>query len=732
MNEYDPSDEQELIRLTEIEDDSLAAEDARREAPRRYAALVAEALAGLGYRAVVDTSRDGVDTPHQPQYLAELAGKPCCICMPEQVCDVPTLCTMSAEQCAVCDALYPEHEVHYAMLLDMGDALSLLTPHRVKTAGKWLCDELDTEQFLPFSMVRSPGMPTVLLGPAGLFKLFRVYIPYIAHEGKLPGFFITGLELPKLTVSSRYCTLRSGPIPTIMPLLRSSEQRKEVCGVFFYYENEHHVELELVDMPGEDPEAGLVRLMTEDGQSFTAACIEAVLYAPALPRARRYKWCLSLVPDKVTRMQSELSFDSGVLYEITCDQYRREHGAEPPDDFVARFSLENFRSIYDSSEDSADISFAGQVAEVRHECVFDREFVVAGVRFLHQDDAALVNVFLCPEQLEVYTPAVGDVIDCSGRLYAVPAELVADTASWQGSAGIEDNAAEKELCSLSWSAYSHFSKESIAMGVAASAFIRAGWEPVEDAKGRFSRGYMPLVFKNEDGLYMGVLVDTEINGQGCRFSYAELLDDARRIMRDKHGEHGDACLCTVSLNYLENADRYAVSMRMQPELAGVHNTLVYTGCAFEETRLCLREDGESEYERLRPEKLDEHAAARLLCDAVVRGEWSALAVWLREEMSYQSDTCSLCFTGKVDFLRYMSERVDMWKSLDVERMPRFSVGFVLYMGERRPAMASHTAGGRVDSIAIFDDSHGMVGHIHTLSAEQYPDYTPETEPERLA
>ena len=720
---YGPGDH----RVHKLADVAEALEDSasvRRAALQLYSSELCRVLEKLGFADVREESLGRAEA--LPQYTATRNGRPCCICMPQELAELPDVRALSQEQCKSCEELYPQADVYYAAMLYTGDAVRLLSPFLVRTGGAWLSDESASAQFLPLGMRRSSNSYAPLFGDAYLFKLINVFLPFIASEGARARLFVEGLEGGKPLEQPPYCVVRCGPKPTLMLLMRQlSEKQYASCNTFFYYEHSLRTELELVSVDGEEPEDGVVQLLEQGGTTICAECMEAAALPGRLPCARRYKWALHLVAERIRPIEREIVVTSGPAFEMAADDYRREHGEEPPEDFALHFSMESFRSF---SQDAADpfTTLCGQVVNIGLERMFSRVFTVVHIRCISDNDAVNVAVFLAPELMDGYTPELGDTLSCTGVLRAVPLELVDDMESWQGLVALrrEEEKLKNQREQAAYSLYSELSRYSMALGVTAAAFVRAGWELVPMERLAFMKRFHPIIFKNEQGRHLGVLIDTKLNGRNSEFSSSSALKRFDIYMGNKYGKSSRACRCTVSLHYNEKADRYAVSMELTPHILGVSNSLIMTSCPVREEELCIDGD-EVSRKRLLPGTLDEAHAAELYRNALSRGEWEAFAEMLREEMSYDSDTCNVHYHGKMDFLRYMNSRLNTWKVKGPWAAFAFSCGTILYEGCARPATATLYRG-KPTAICIFDNSHSLIGHIYTLPEELYSTYTPNS------
>lgn len=693
MNDYNPINDHDFIHLCKIEHVEDSAE-ARRGVLPRYAGKVAAALAELGFEHVFDALHEGPDAPDHPQFTAELEGRPCCICLPEETNDVMHMQALSDKQSAFCADLLPKHDVYYAALCAMGEDLYLLTPYLVRRDGEWLAEHPGAAQFLPPALRETQNRYGALLGDAASVKIFKLVMPLTLEKGKKVDFFIDGLNAGKKLENKKYYALRHGTLPTLLLLMYLAKPRQSyVRRSFFYYEHEYPVELELVSVGDEDPEDGLVELMTQDGRNIYAESIEAAALPGQLPVGRRYRWSLNIVVQEMSVIEKEIVITEGVAYEEAVLDYRQEHGEDPPEDFALRLSTERLRSLQQGEWD-ADISICGQVAELREEWMFGLHYTVVVLRFLPGNDEALLCMFISDAVLGDTQLAVGDTINCYGELYASPSALVADTASWQDSPELRAAREKEESENAVHAAYAQHAKGSMALGVAVSAFRAGGWTLASPLPSNFPAQAEPMLFENTEGERITVYLDSVLDGATPVYTC------------EKAAYAAGAVYCRVGLDYHPTSDRYHVSMTTVPELPGVHSRLCAAASPMQYTILRFNDDDTTTAEWTLPEQLDEHMAANLLCAALEQGAWQPLAEWLREEAKYESEFSHLSLTGKLDILRHFGASVQHVGAAAIS----CRVGSIRLGRARRAALAI-TIDDELQSYATFDSSHGMIGCI---------------------
>ena len=157
--------------------------------------------------------------------------------------------------------------------------------------------------------------------------------------------------------------------------------------------------------------------------------------------------------------------------------------------------------------------------------------------------------------------------------------------------------------------------------------------------------------------------------------------------------------------------------------------MLYSACPFRESILSFDENDAPQEKRLRPAVLDAQHISRLFRDALAEGKWGAFAEWLREELIYSSATQFRTLQGKVEFVRYMTERVMMWHQDPDYNRKDFSVacGTVMEQGVRRPCTALYYRG-IPSALTVFDDYQGMVGRMRNMAWDSHCTYVQESEP----
>lgn len=356
-------------------------------------------------------------------------GRSAVICMPP-VAETPMgLRSLSTAECDACDDLMPGRDIYYASFFadPAQKKLLLAGPVLVRRADEWLGDSEKSAQFLPTALRGENTQLTPLLGGAALFKMQDLLIPYTLTHGELPQFSVHGLfEDRAQGGGSCFYALLGGAPPTHMMLVRRNDSSRnlEFTRPFFFYGDAPDSELVLKQnaLLEDAPESGLIELSTVAGTTLYAECVESVLFPGALTTDRRYRWTLSLVADSCDIVRQRKQNLTRSLLRQVREDFRREHGSEPPADFS--FALPN-NDDFPSIQQETLTSYTTLTARVLS-CV---SVLVDGVpaqhwrvQLLPAGEEVTLHVFVGSEL--VCSPAEEDIIRLSGHLHASPDVLL--------------------------------------------------------------------------------------------------------------------------------------------------------------------------------------------------------------------------------------------------------------------------------------------------------------------
>ncbi|MCH5284294.1 MAG: hypothetical protein J1E42_01730 [Akkermansiaceae bacterium] len=653
------------------------------------------------------TARFARPVPHQPELRATLGGSPVCVCFAPAAPSLMELQALHREQCDYSVAHYPENDIYYASVFaePQEGKLYLLGPVRVRHQQTWLSHELEQSQFLPLSLHTRADRYTPLFGGAALLKLDRIIIPHVLEHGSLPRFTVRGLfEDAEQGECSIYGLMAGGP-PTHFMLVESTEAGHAFHRPFFYYGERPGVELELLRCDG----APVLELLDQTGRTLYAECLEAVLFPDKLLRGKHYRCTLSLVADRCRTLRREWVMRKGPLLDRVMRDYEREHGEAPPADFSVRVRTDSLRTLFQEPQHPY-AELCGKVVRAELTTVDGQPAALLSVQALADNDSAEVQVFVgAPVGLDKL-PEPGEVVECAGFLYVSPDEVLPEAESWQDSGRIAALQHSRELAQRSLHAYTRFSAYSLAQGVVASAFARAGYRLLEPP-GAPTRGEATFVVGLDSGAKKLLFVDTGLGDDAPQHPYTE--EQKQAILQRKQAEYGaelSAHSCVVRLRRHGEGEDYDVQLQVEPACAELDPQHIICDA----TQIPL------------PNPPSEAQACRIVCNAICTQEWETFARIAAEDLRYTSLVNGVSTTGKIAFIRYMAERKQLW--VEQQGWPGMSMetGSILYKGVRRPCFMITCYGHRIGA-AVVTLRHGLLATMETLPQELNDTYEPDAE-----
>lgn len=660
----------------------------------------------------------------------------CLIILAEPARSPMEIHALSEAQCRWAEETYPTDNIFWCTLFLNGNQVLLVKPFLMRKNGIWFTDDSETAQFLPESRISGDTcMARAILGDAFVLKLEELLMCPLTENGVPARYTIKNL-LESKEADSPYSTFYGAPPPCWI-ILQEKKGEQYNFHPFFYHCDPPFSTLRLENICPDYPLTGHVELLHPNGNTYVAECLEAVIFRDRLPLHRYYKWALSLVAETVHLNNKNITIAQGPFYELQKEEYRKEHGTEPPEDFAISVSTKEMRTVWqnEDGQHAAYSSITGVIRKIEDAKISPYEFPGGHCLRVHlscvshedEKNETLVSVYLPQNVLKDYHPSVGDNILCSGDLQAAPDELCEEQESSPNASESDEDISSIERY-VAITTLNIFSKYSLGFSTAVAAFVHNGWDIVTANATEFSRRHFTFVVKNDNGEIAAVFVDTVVNGNPPDYPISAFRSRIERTCRAENSIAKACYFCTVNLDYMETIDQYKVSMCIDPPCEGVENRLVMTAPANRQNILSFH-NGEASQKQLRPEKLDEAMVARLFRDAFAKGEWGDFAKWLREELQYTSATNGTSLHSKIDFLRYITERIENWKYGKNHLWPhfRFSVGTVLYNGIRRPCMATYCDGILV-GICVFDDYKGLVGSFRTIDKSTYCTYIEEGTP----
>lgn len=632
---------------------------------------------------------------HCPQITAIKEGRPCCICLPPEAAHPMELATLSEEQCAYCEEHDEARDVYYAAIFaaPQEKRLYLLGPVLLRENKRWETRDLRICQFLPLSrrMVRDRYSP--IFGGAVLFKLDRVLIPRVLEQGELPRFAVRGLFDDREQGENGLFALMKGEPPTHFMLVQSRQDEYDFRRPFFFYGERPNSELELTRC-GQD---ALLELLDKTGRTLCAESLEAMLFPGQLPTGKHYICTLSMVADRCRPMKREFKLAAGPILDQAKRDYAREYGKEPPEDFAVRVSTESLRTIFQEPHHSYT-ELCGKVVRAEQTTVDGRPAALLSVLAIPQNDEVEVQVFVGEAVGLEALPQPGDVVECAGYLYISPDEMLTTAESWQDSGEVAALQSEREQAVKSMQAYDRFAGYSLARGIAAAAFASAGYSIIE-APACHTREAATFTVQNDAGDRLLLFVDTLLGEASPQFHYT--AEQRASILQQAQKQHGSALRahhCLVHLRREGEGEHYAAQLTTEPECPALDPQMHICDA----TQIPRPGAG-----------LDEETACRITCNAIATQNWTEFARAAAEDMEYTSLVNNTHTTGKIDYIRYMAERKQLWEEQQGWAGMSMDTGSILYQGKRRPCFMI-TCYGQMIGAAVISLRHGLIAGMETV------------------
>lgn len=649
--------------------------------------------------------------PHQPDITATRDGHRLCICLPPVPPSAMDLQALSAEQCLYCEQQLPRHDVYFAALLvnPQERRLYLLCPVPVRTDGSWQSREPEQAQFLPLSRRAGADRYSPIFGGAAFFKLSRMLIPHVMQHGRLPRFSVRGaFHEQEQGGNGLYALMGSAP-PSFMMLAQrgATTGSAEFLRPFFFYGERPRAELELTRCT--EQQAGLVELLDKTGRLLWAECLEQTLFPTLLPTGKHYKWTLSLVADRCKPLQREFSLSAGALHEQARRDYRRIRGEEAPQDFAVRVSTGDLRSLLQAPQQSYS-ELCGRVTHTEELEIDTGKVLMLSILPLADNDDVEVQVFVGAGVELSRHPQPGEVVECAGFLYASPDAVVDGAESWQDSGVVAAQQEKRRLEQNTLRAYERYSGYSLAYGVVAAAFARAGYSLLDGPKSH-TREDATFVVQNDEGEKLMLFVDAFVSSSGHepQFAYTEEQRTGICIReRSTYGAELTAVHCPVSLKREPNSESYAVQLLLDPACPAVLPENIISDA----TQCPL------------PGTLTEEQACRVICNAICSQEWGEFARLAAEDMTYASRVNGTSTCGKLEYIRYMAERKQLWEEQMGWPGMRMETGTLTYKGQKRPCFMIHCYGRRIGA-AVVTLRNNLIADMETVELEVNASYEPD-------
>lgn len=665
-------------------------------------------------------------TGGQPNASAERNGKKAWIFFSEIASFIMEVDAMTMDQYEYAEKHHDNKDIYYALFYKSSKNndvhyVNLTNCVKMSTNGKWLLDNPIVQQFIPFEKTKCHNRYAYLLGGGALFKL-SVLIPAVYKIGRSLNFNIKGLT-EEAGMDEEYVVYGIGNTPMLQMLLKSDRESGTLYFVrpFFYWDGDPCAELEIVDFEDNAEEDILITVMDLTGREFKIECMESLMCRSLMKVGQRFKWTLSMVAEKCTKNKPYIVINSGPFFEMEKAEFKEKNGCEPPEDFSVKIFTENMRSLMEDENVDSGMIITGSVENISRKRMDFMEFTVLRILCIPDNEEVYLNVFVADHVLGDCVLRVGDNVSCSGYVCGAPDSLIQDGESWQDSPEVAWSQEKRDSISRGISVFYQYSDLSLAVACVAKALLEKGWNIISGDDRILARDMPTFIVENQLGEINLVLVDAIIDGHQAQFSYAEqILGEFEKIGRK---QYGDGLCCyhfKVSLNYDEKVERYGISLETIPEFPEQLSMPRYVAPAFSPTILSV-DEGEVAEKRQYPEVLNEKVVSALFCRAIQTQDWGIFSKWLREEVIYTSNTVGMKFSGKIDFVRYMYERQEMWEEKGLWEKMFFETGSLLVEEKRRPCCMT-IVDGEMTAGVTFVDFAGLIGEIVVQPKDIYDTY----------
>lgn len=572
-----------------------------------------------------------------PQLCAMYQGEKAYICMPLQVTAPLDIQAMPLQPASFCASGPANARVFYACLLgvDKRDSWELEISNcvLVRENGQWV-DSLECQQFLPWPVRTRWGRHSEVLGSAELAKL-AVIMAYMMDHLEPFDLFVPGLYGEDALEQAPYRWYTAEGFGTCLLLVAwNGEGSGSVCALHFCIAGGGTATLVVRESPPAEGEPGLLPAKLCSGSEIAVSCPQVAtaphMFAPSIALLGH----LNLYADTFESGAVEFTVDEGPLYEDACNNYRKENGCEPPEDFCLSFSTAGMRAVSGDDDGTAEVNGVVQeVSPCRHGCLNLTRYTVL---CCPDDEKTVVNVYVLDEVKGDFDPQPGDSVHCTGSLHFLALERVELDAEQE--AGME----ERERFDLAQSVYSDLLPYGTAHALVARSIVHWGWELFEPGCKTYG-GHVPSLFaRRPDGVLVAFYVDCVINGEPSLLVHA---DDAiaahKEHFREQGGEDAEFCHVVIHLDMNPKTGYYSVDGSISPE--GVAPALSMPVKMKPYSLETLGETG----------RIGEAEAAAAFCRACTSGDWEPFVRWLPDDLRYQDLGTCLQFSYKEDAMRYI-------------------------------------------------------------------------------
>ena len=531
--------------------------------------------------------------------------------------------------------------------------------HLLYSRGKWDAEPIQ-RQFLPLAQ-----RPPHWLGGAGELKLHRL-VRECVHAGTQIFPYVEGLAGNRHLPQGLQVLSSGGAESPLLLVLAESPAggAVRVRWADFYSSANPHNELELVECHTDG-----IELMDARGGLYLASCAETAMFGSLFKPGMHLKCALNLL----------------------AETYATTPGA--PKSFAG---MPKKCALITAAVDAVEpVTFCG----LRGYCL--------SVHPNKRMPDLQLNVYVFATLTGGRIPTVGDIVSASGSLHAAVDARVEAAECWADSPRTAQAIAQDEQDAIAESARCSIAPYDTLLAEVAAAFSRSGYRLIEPFEPLYRFGRPEFIFKNEAGNKLMVMIDGIINGSIDFWGYR------RRFYPNHYPSHvtqtpqgtGPAELCFLTLRLTSLPDgRFKVEF----EQHGTSVPLTLPEVLAQELPISHSE-------------LTEQKAAELLADCMNSQKFDAMLPYLREDLSYRSETAALEFFSKNDFLRHLRSRFDMWTKNNDWPQLTFTSASIKHNGVERPCMMAHQ-NGELISATLFTLSASFIVEMESLSPEQLTEH----------
>lgn len=695
----------------------------------RYYELIESSLKELGFTRIKwnkSTSFFGLcalGTKKSPIHLkARLDGKWVYILFSKIFYNLKAI-PLSNEICDYIEENYEKEDVYYCPLTFFktkhGAQLCMRMPVLVYN-GQWN-EELGSLQFLPANRLKSFSPFMAIVGPGFLDVASLIYSLYEDKATKIVNCYIRNLCTKEDMLVDGYGIKLLNTKERVVML--TNNDGEEIVELYRYADDDPTLELEFVGFEDSDDKPMLASWMDNTGCIFYASCVEIAYFRNRLKSGQRFRGTLSMGCLRCLEGPKDFELKEGPLFELEKENYQKEHGALPPDDFAVKISTGKMRSIIQDDEASRSdfAGIIGQVCEISYEDTIATKLLRLKVQCMVDNDDFYVHVFVPVNYLDTYEPKVNDTVFCEGFLTYAPEEYLETDQAWLDSPQIGKRMEKKENSLNATSVFAKYMDFSVALAIVATELTSKGWSIIQDYM-KTPTWYQPsLVVMEQDGTIHALCIDQVIDGKDPKRYYKQrFLDKIEEQIKAEYGSDAQTHYVRVALDLSGDGSHYKVSM-IDDDGLSLDNSIQTVRAARKVDMPAISRDNESLINREGSKNSDEVKILEIVVKAMYMGDWQTLSKWMREDATYSSYSAGVDFEDKMSLLRHLCARRDEWAESGLLNHIEYDYGTLLVDGRRRPCLMSFIHG--VLWIAwVFEIRDGLISAIHVPNKSHYYTY----------